>query len=194
MIINLTQHPATAEQLSAGVVDLPADELVVAKALLDFADLPSAEEVDDRADALANLVAMSDLFNEGSTMGTRVMIGGAPFLMEPLARALRCAGLVPVFAFSRRESEEQTQPDGSVRKVAVFRHQGFVDAPGAERLVSAPVRDFAIAMYGSLKAFADAQDVAPQLVTKWINGSYIVDSGVLYSPRRELDPPKSWIK
>jgi hypothetical protein len=173
MIINLTQYPATSEQLAAGVIDLPADELVVAKALLEFAELPSMDDVDDRADALANLVAMSGLFDEGSPMGTRVMIGGAPFLMEPLSRALRCCGLVPVFAFS---------------------HQGFVDAPGAERIVSAPVRDYAVAMYGSLKAFAEAQGVTPQQVTKWINGGYVVDSGVLYSPRRELNPPKSWIK
>jgi hypothetical protein len=31
-----------------------------------------------------------------------------------------------VYAFSRRESTEAVQEDGSVRKVAVFRHLGFV--------------------------------------------------------------------
>jgi len=42
--------------------------------------------------------------------------------------ALRDQGIEPVYAFSVRESIEQTQPDGSVRKVNVFRHAGFVDA------------------------------------------------------------------
>ena len=37
-------------------------------------------------------------------------------------------GIQPVFAFSVRETEEQKQADGSVRKVAVFRHAGFVPA------------------------------------------------------------------
>jgi hypothetical protein len=55
------------------------------------------------------------------------MIGGAPFFMEPLSRALRDAGYKPIFAFSRRESVERTMPDGTVQKVAIFRHLGFVE-------------------------------------------------------------------
>jgi len=47
--------------------------------------------------------------------------------MTALARRLESVGLKPVFAFSKRESVDQPQPDGSVRKVAVFRHIGFVD-------------------------------------------------------------------
>jgi hypothetical protein len=54
------------------------------------------------------------------------MIGGAPYLMAPLEVALRAHGITPLYAFSVRESVEQTQPDGSVRKIAVFRHGGFV--------------------------------------------------------------------
>ena len=54
------------------------------------------------------------------------MIGGALWLMGPLARALRARGLDPVFAFSRREVAEEVQADGTVRKVAVFRFAGWV--------------------------------------------------------------------
>jgi hypothetical protein len=58
---------------------------------------------------------------------TRVMLGGAPYLMGALEKAVRECGFTPVYAFSQRESEEITQPDGSVRKVQVFRHCGFVE-------------------------------------------------------------------
>ena len=48
--------------------------------------------------------------------------------MAPLEEALRYRGILPLYAFSRRESREETDPDGSVRKVAVFRHLGFYPA------------------------------------------------------------------
>ena len=56
------------------------------------------------------------------------MIGGAPYLMAPLEKELRGWGLVPVYAFSVRESTEVVQDDGSVRKVNTFRHAGWVEA------------------------------------------------------------------
>lgn len=58
----------------------------------------------------------------------QAMIGGAPWLMEPLAKRLRAHGIIPLFAFSRRESIEQVQQDGSVRKTNVLKHAGFVEA------------------------------------------------------------------
>ena len=42
------------------------------------------------------------------------------------AQAAQALGVPAVYAFSVRESVEQPQPDGSVRKVNVFRHVGFV--------------------------------------------------------------------
>lgn len=120
-IINLTQHKATFSQQSVGVVDLcdaegkPDPELV---SLLNFDTLPSAEEVIQRAEALAQLA--SDCF------ATAAMIGGAPYLMAPLEAALRAKGIRPLYAFSERTSVEETLPDGSVRKTAVFIHKGFV--------------------------------------------------------------------
>jgi len=122
MTLNLTQHPATAEQLAVGVRDV-ADRAALS-AMLTFDSLPSPLTVWERALEVAALAA-AEL--AGETPGKRVaMIGGAPFLMAPLEAALRERQIAAVYAFSVRASSEETQPDGSVRKVAMFRHAGFV--------------------------------------------------------------------
>jgi len=119
-IINLTQHAATAEQLAAGVFDVPNEgarrELLMQ---LTFNDLPEDGEIVERAEALASIA--------GAFGARAAMIGGAPYLMSTLERELREGGITPLYAFSRRESVEEKLPDGSVRKVAVFRHLGFVE-------------------------------------------------------------------
>jgi len=56
------------------------------------------------------------------------MIGGAPYLMGHLAAVLHKVGVRPLFALSDRVSEEVPLSDGTVKKVSVFRHLGFVDA------------------------------------------------------------------
>lgn len=121
-ILNLTQHPATAEQVQAGVVDLPEPERAELCKLLTFSECPSRNEVSERAADIAAL-AMDWLPESGDS---HVMIGGALFLMSALELALMDLHMWPVYAFSRRESVEQVQPDGSVKKTAVFRHAGFV--------------------------------------------------------------------
>lgn len=62
-------------------------------------------------------------------VGAKAMIGGAPYLMAPLERELMRRGVAPVYALSDRVSEEQAQPDGTVRKVNVFKHVGFLAVP-----------------------------------------------------------------
>ena len=116
-IVNLTQHAATAEQVEAGVVAAPRQELL--KLLLTFDTLPSAAEIDESAVELTILAIMSGC--------KKAMIGGAPFLMGALAATLQEAGIQPVFAFSVRESVESTDATGAVVKTAVFRHKGFVE-------------------------------------------------------------------
>ena len=133
MIINLTQHQASAEQHAAGVVDPTPEEKTEIVGLLTFDLLPESGEVACRALRLATLAAgltwgpLPD-GGEGVREGTRIMIGGAPYLMAPLEKELRSWGLIPVYAFSVRESVETTDPDGTVRKSTVFRHRGFVEA------------------------------------------------------------------
>ena len=124
MILNLTQHPATPEQIEAGVVDLPDSVRPALIGWLTFSQLPSREEIEDRAEALA-LLADSLLPEEGNPAA---MIGGAPYLMAALEAALRNQRIRPLYAFSRRESIEQVLPDGTVRKTSIFRHAGFIAA------------------------------------------------------------------
>jgi hypothetical protein len=115
-ILNLTMHPAAQAQRAGGVIE-PQDKQEV-KDLLLFREMPAVGEVARRASALAALAAVSG--------ADAAMIGGAPYLMAPLHAALEARGVRPVYAFSERRSEEVTQPDGSVRKVNVFVHLGFV--------------------------------------------------------------------
>ena len=127
MILNLTQHAATPEQVDQGVVDLPADERAELSRLLTVDDLPSLVEIWDRCQAIAKLSWANGLCTD--TPITRVMIGGAPWMMAPLCRALQVAGIEECLAaFSKRESIERTDPvTGAVTKTAVFRHIGFVE-------------------------------------------------------------------
>lgn len=117
IILNMTQHDSTPEQGAQGVVE-PEDKAAV-RSLLTFTTIPSKEEVVERAEKLADAA-----FHAGAEAA---MIGGAPYLMSALERALKAKGVKPLYAFSVRESADVTQPDGSVRKVAVFRHAGFVE-------------------------------------------------------------------
>ena len=136
-IMNLTQHTPTSEQLAAGVTCGDINDLSQPReiaSLLTFDTLPTPVEVRHRAERLAEIASKTTtLVDYGGETGLCVnerfqfaMIGGAPYLMAPLEVALRAHGITPVYAFSVRESVDQTQPDGSVRKVTVFRHAGFV--------------------------------------------------------------------
>jgi len=119
-ILNLTRHPATPEQKAAGVVDFSEEGRRQFSRLLTFDELPSSDEIWQRALLIASSAKRDD--------PEAAMIGGAPFLMAPLEKALRMVGITPLYAFSRREAVEETLPDGSVKKTQVFRHLGFVEA------------------------------------------------------------------
>jgi len=126
MIINLTQHSSTPEQ---GVVDLQGQELEALRESLTFRDLPTPEELEARAEYIAELAIHNGLGGEDDDpFPEAAMIGGAPYLMAPLEQALLARGIAPLYAFSRRESVEEKQPDGTTRKTSVFRHVGFVPA------------------------------------------------------------------
>jgi len=120
VIVNLTQHQPTPEQVAAGVSPASAE----VSALLNFTDIPGEGDISERARALAKLANRSR-----TTCGQMsAMIGGAPYLMASLERELRRLAITPLYSFTARESVEVVQPDGSVRKTAIFRHVGFVEA------------------------------------------------------------------
>lgn len=128
MILNLTQHAATPEQREAGVLVRPANVAEIISELLTFSSLPTADDILERADELA---AYADyqfigMFPDDRTGRMFAMIGGAPFLMSALENALIERGITPMYAFAKRESTEVMQEDGSVKKITVFKHGGFV--------------------------------------------------------------------
>ena len=57
----------------------------------------------------------------------KAMISGPPYLMSSLEAELIAQNVQPVYAFSKRESTEKVQPDGSVVKKTVFRHVRFIE-------------------------------------------------------------------
>ena len=124
LIINLTQHKATDEQADSGVFDITTCSDILREALT-FDSLPSQEEIRLRANTIADLATVCK--SSDGEPASHAMIGGAPYLMAPLESALRAKGIVPLYAFSVRESVEKVI-DGATVKTNVFRHAGFVSA------------------------------------------------------------------
>ena len=114
-ILNLTQHPASEDQMSAGVYDLEGEELAKMKQLLTFKSLPSQQEIEKRAWGLARLTNKVEY----------AMVGGAPYLMAPLARILSQNHTKSLFAYSERVSVEDAETG---TKTSVFKHLGFVSS------------------------------------------------------------------
>lgn len=132
-MINLTQHTATPEQIAAGVREPDAHKATIVAAL-NFDDIPTKADILDRAAKLAKyaeyeLLQPTEDYEEWELPPEpAAMIGGAPYLMSALEDALIARGIKTFYAFSRRESVEETLPDGSIKKTAIFRHIGFVEA------------------------------------------------------------------
>lgn len=120
-MLNLTQHEATNEQLTQGAYE-PLNKEAIKAALTFSAEDILDGKIPERARLLA-VLAKGEVEDNG-----QVFIGGLPALMGPLTQALRAEGLEVFFAHSDRVSEDQIQPDGSTKKVAVFRHQFFYPA------------------------------------------------------------------
>lgn len=115
-ILNLTQHQATAEQVQAGVVE-PTSKTEVQN-LLTFDDLPTQDDITQKANALANIAKQHDV--------KFALIGGAPYLMSMLEQELVSVGITPLYAFSKRVSVEHQNDNGEVVKQNIFKHVGFV--------------------------------------------------------------------
>lgn len=115
-IANITQHMASPEQQKEGVVN-GCDSLrqwVAEK--LTFSATYTAEDMNLAAKELAEWAAENY---------QAAMIGGMPSFMPVLQQALLTAGVDVYYARSERVSQDQRQPDGSVRKIAIFKHLGF---------------------------------------------------------------------
>jgi hypothetical protein len=127
MIINLTQHTATPDQIQTGVIDLPEAHRSKMLNLITFDDLPTKEDMTHRAKFLSELVSNFCFENEIND-SVSVMIGGAPYFMTHLEKEFKMNKHEVLYAFSKRVSEEQIQEDGTVKKISFFKHVGFVKA------------------------------------------------------------------
>lgn len=118
-IINLTNFDATPEQLEQGVQNLSDEDKAELRGLLNFTDMPTGEQIQERASAIADIAE-----NSGCD---KAMISGAPYLMGPLENALSERGVEPVYAYSERVSVDVQNEDGSVTKTTQFQHLGFIE-------------------------------------------------------------------
>ena len=74
----------------------------------------------------------TSLVKDGEWLYTAVILPiGSPMFQIILDRALRvveddiCEDIIRIYAHSERISEDQVQPDGTVKKVSVFKHSHF---------------------------------------------------------------------
>ena len=116
-ILNLTQHRCTREQLEEGIENVPSKYQAQLERLLTFPADYTLTCLSLTAKALAALAH--------ELQYDAVMIGGLPALMGHLERELIALDISISYARTERVSVDQTQPDGSVRKVSVFKHAGL---------------------------------------------------------------------
>ena len=116
-ILNLTQHRCTSGQLLAGIENVPSKYQEQLERLLTFPADYTLTCLSLSAKALAQLAY--ELRYDAA------MIGGMPALMPHLERELIALDISVGYARTERVSVDQTQPDGSVRKVSQFRHAGL---------------------------------------------------------------------
>lgn len=116
MILNLTHHHATNEQLKEGVVE-PTDKKLV-QSLLIFDEKPDMDEIYSRSTTLGDIAKFSG--------ATKAMIGGAPYLMGALEAALKQRGIIPCYSFYKKIKTTNYGSRGE-SKGYIFKHEGFID-------------------------------------------------------------------
>ena len=116
-ILNLTQHRCTAEQLSDGIENIPSKHQEQLEKLLTF---PAGYDLTDLVTSAKALAKLAHHLRYDAAM-----IGGLPALVGHLGRELIALDISVGYARTERVSVDQPQPDGSVKKVSVFKHVGL---------------------------------------------------------------------
>jgi len=119
-IINLTQHTSTPDQKLAGLEDLHEGAHDEIRGWISFSSMPSHTDLKVRAEGCAAACREYGRNHNGAPP-KYALIGGAPFFQHILAKELRDRGIIPLYAFSQRVTEEI---DGV--KKSVFKHEGFL--------------------------------------------------------------------
>ena len=133
----MAQHKITPDQAAAGVVDTPEGIFELVREASTFrADAngnpPTMDQVRFNANSVSKAVIfyhtpiqIEDHFYLTGTI-RKVMIGGAPFFMPKLEKALLDNGINVHYAFTERVVQEVAQPDGTVQKVSKFAYLGDI--------------------------------------------------------------------
>ena len=122
MLLNLTQHNATADQINAGINDLPVDFQTTLKGLLTFPTQYTRADLGYRALQIHELVR--DFCGTSKEVLEGVMIGGMPSFMPVLESVLISKGIKVGYACTERKSVDK-EVDGKIIKTAVFVHAGM---------------------------------------------------------------------
>lgn len=117
MIFNFTQHKTSLDQIKDGIVDVENHEYI--QQLLTFDELPTKEEIQKRACLLADYAQKIN--------AEKVMIGGAFYLITRLAKEMNKRGISVCYSFSKRQSVDDVQEDGSVIKRTLYKHEAVID-------------------------------------------------------------------
>lgn len=94
-MINITPHKATPQQLAAGVIDLHPDDFAKLRVMLYFDSLPDTEEIETRAQDIAELASIA----AKDTGASAAMIDGPAWLLNDMVIALSYNGFDSVFAY-----------------------------------------------------------------------------------------------
>ena len=122
MILNLTQHNATADQINVGINDLTVDFQTALKGLLTFPTQYTRADLEYRALQIHELVR--DFCGTSKEVLEGVMIGGMPSFMPVLESVLISKGIKVGYACTERKSVDK-EVDNKIIKTAVFVHAGM---------------------------------------------------------------------
>jgi len=123
MILNLTQHNSTPEQIEQLVFE-PKNKRKVQE-FLTFNELPTRRDIFLRSAKLVDIV----LEEKKEIQFFDVMIGGALFLMSTLEHDLLNNNFTPVYSFSKRITSEIINRNKEIEKISIFKHIGFISIP-----------------------------------------------------------------
>lgn len=129
-IINLTQHSSTPDQKRAGLEDLHEGAHDEIRGWITFSSMPTHTDLKVRAEGCAAACYEYGRLPRYGTPPKYALIGGAPFFQPYLAQALRDRGIIALYAFSQRVTEEV---DGV--KKSVFKHEGFLTHFEADKFI-----------------------------------------------------------
>lgn len=134
-ILNLTKEVATQKQIQEGVIEPREYFKEKICKLLTFNNIPTEEELNERAYRLSSIVVNYDINvtdddtdNDDELHPDAVMLSGAPFFMSTLERWCESRGLKVFYASTVRGSTEKTFEDGGVFNTYATIHKGFVEA------------------------------------------------------------------